>query len=172
MLTLAFLSAEPSFAFAAFVVTWLAVVLLALIAGNLHIRLQRIEQASQLARGAAAYAHLIGRNVGVAAGRQPELLLILSSQCATCQHILDEMGTGNWTRRTALAWKNGRGRLPDTLPSTVEEIDDGARLSEELGIAVTPFALELDPQGFVIAARPVGSVDALKMEPAALMAGR
>jgi hypothetical protein len=164
MLSVAFLSAEPSFTLAAFAVTWLAVVLLALIAGNLHVRLQRVEQAGAQARVTAAYGQLIGRNVGIAADGQPRLLLIMSSQCPTCQLILDEMAREGWTRRTALAWKNGRGRLPEAMPPTIEEIDDGARLIAELGIGVTPFALELDSNGFIISAHPVGSVEALKME--------
>jgi hypothetical protein len=43
----------------------------------------------------------------------------------------------------------------------VRVLPDGPRLSAELGISVTPFALELDAHGHVTSAGPVTSLTAL-----------
>jgi hypothetical protein len=165
--------AKSSFMLAALVTTWAAFVLLALIAGNLHARLTRLEQAQRMARSASAYGHLIGRPFAVSGTNRPEIVLVLSSNCNSCERILDELWEARRTRsrpRAAIVWKDGVSKRE--LPDGVHEFPAGARLIAELGIGVTPFALELDAEGIIVKAGPVASLSALGLEERAVAAHR
>jgi hypothetical protein len=175
MTTLSLLSdlfdAKSSFVLAALVTTWGAFVLLALIAGNLHARLVRLEQAQQMARSVSAYGHLIGRAVAVPERDRPEIVFVLSSNCSSCDRILDELRETQGSRRVAIVWKDGTGRKRE-LPEGVNDLPGGARLVTDLGIGVTPFALELNHAGLIVKAGPVASLSALGLEESAAAAHR
>lgn len=168
--------AKASFVLAALLTTWVAFILLALIAGNLHARLVRLEQAQQLARSAVAYGHLLGRTIAVPQTDRPEIVLVLSSNCSSCERILDELWETHgqrqrWTRRTAIVWKDGTGGKRE-LPQGVSDLPGGARLVADLGIGVTPFGLELDKDGVILKAGPVASLSEIGLEERATAAHR
>ena len=168
--------ARSSFVLAALVTTWAAFVLLALIAGNLHARLIRLEQAQQMARSASAYGHMVGRQVAVPERDRPEIVLVLSNNCSSCERILDELWEDDgrrqrWNRRTAVVWKDGTGGKRE-LPEGVVSLPAGARLVADLGIGVTPFALELDHHGVIVKAGPVASLSAIGLKESAASAHR
>lgn len=160
----ALLSSRASFVLAALVVTWAAILCLAVIAGHLHARLQRLERAAAASttRAAAPYGELIGmrldelgdllgdalRHAGTAAGPVPRLVLFVSSTCRVCANLLDELKTPAWTR------------LPSAIVLT--DRDNGPALSAKLGIRVTPFALLAAADGTVVHAAPVNTLRSLE----------
>ncbi len=157
---------RASFDIAMWFATWAAIGLLALIAAGLHWRLRTLEQASRMARDVLPYSHLTGRRIRPAGqngqrGWDAELILVLSSHCPSCERILDELRNGHDWRRIAVAWKDGGAETTVTLPSGVTTIEDGARLCAQLGIGVTPFALEVDENGVIVKAIPIGTLETL-----------
>jgi hypothetical protein len=103
------LDARASLETTLFVVTWLAIVLLTLIAAYLHARLLRLER-SRTGATQAAYGHLVGRTVPAAsalAAGPLEMIFVLSARCRSCARILEELANPAWTRPTAIAWKDG-----------------------------------------------------------------
>jgi hypothetical protein len=162
----ALLGSRASFALAAFAVSWIAVVLLALVAANLHFRLVHLERSLPAAAEARTpYGHLLGRSLADVLGPQlpaaTRLAFFLSSQCTACDRVLGELRTTGETGPVALLW---RDETPSPLPrlaSGVVVLDDGPRLGRALGIGVSPFALAADAGGRIVRAAPVGSVKAL-----------
>jgi hypothetical protein len=158
------LRSRSSFVLAALAVSWIAVVLLALIAANLHFRLVHLERSLPAGESRAPFGHLLGRSlVEVLGPRVPpatRLAFVLASDCSSCERILAELGKAGGGARVALLWRDATPSLPP-LPPGVTVLDDGPRVSRELGVGVAPFALSADPSGRIARATPVGSVDAL-----------
>ena len=153
------LSAQASFELAALLVTWVAVAALVIVAGNLHARLRRLEQAGVSARP-APYGHLLGRRIAdLLAGEPvaPRVLLFLSPDCPSCARLLDELAAPSRSGPAAIAWTGDEP--PPRPPAPV--VAHGARLAAELGIRVTPFALVAGEDGRVVSAGPVSSLRAL-----------
>lgn len=162
----ALLDSRSSFALAAFAVSWIAVVLLALVAANLHFRLVHLERSATAAAGERTpYGHLLGRSLADVLGPQlpaaARLAFFLSSGCPACDRILDELRTAGDGGPIALLW---RDETPSPLPQLATGLvvlDDGPRLGRALGIGVSPFALTADSGGRIVRAVPVGSIKAL-----------
>lgn len=155
-------------AFAALVVTWVAVVLLVLVVAHLHARLRRLEQADRAPHAggpdaaglrAPPYAGLIGRSLTdlVGASPVPRVLLVLSADCSSCRRLLADLAEPSWSIPTVLAWSDGTpgGDLP--LPA----LPDGPRVAAALGIRVTPFGVVSDDDGHVVWAGPVTGLNTL-----------
>lgn len=162
----ALLGSRSSFALAAFAVSWIAVVLLALVAANLHFRLVHLER-SLAAPGEARtpYGHLLGRSLADVLGPQvpagARLAFFLSSDCPACDRILGELRAAGERGPVALLWRDETPSPLPRLPAGVVVLDDGPRLGRALGIGVSPFALAADAGGRIVRAVPVGSVKAL-----------
>lgn len=157
------LTSRSGFELAAFFVTWAAVALLVLLMSSMHVRLRRVEQRTGGPTTDAPYSHLLGRRVDdlVGAARAddpPRVLLFVSSGCATCQRLIDEVGSPAWTVPSVLLWTD---RAAPAERNGVAVLDDGPRISAELGIRVTPFALVADEAGRIVRAGPVSSLRAL-----------
>ena len=157
---------RSTFAIAVLSASWAAIILLALIAANLHARVANLERAARVADSPRnAYSHLLGRGLGAFAPPSTEVVLILSRDCPACEGVVRQLQGGEWRRRSIVAWKGGENPEVD-LPGFVEQSALGSRLSEELGINVSPFALELDHEGRVIGAGPVNSLNDIEAEAA------
>lgn len=158
---ISWLEARPSMELAVMFVTWAAIFLLSLTVASLHYRLVRLEHANRVARLGAPYGHLVGKQVWLPANAlAPPVVLLVSAGCPSCETILQEIRTAPPAWKLAVAWKDGQP--PGVaLPERVAIIPDGARLTAELGIGVTPFALRLDSDGVVRDAMPVGSLRSL-----------
>lgn len=162
----ALLDSRASFALAAFAVSWIAVVLLALVAANLHFRLVHLERSlPATAADRTPYGHLLGRSLADVLGPQlpaaARLAFFLSSQCPACDRILDELCSAGDMGPIALLW---RDETPSPLPQLATGLvvlDDGPRLGRALGIGVSPFALAADAGGRIVRAVPVSSIKAL-----------
>lgn len=159
------LSFRASFELAALAVTWLLLVLLVLVVGSLHVRLRRLETRTGPSPIAAPYSFLLGKRVEdvigvVAGGPQPRVLLFLSSTCGSCHRLLEELASPSWTVPTALLWTDGTAPAARHAQSATV-VSDGPRISAELGIRVTPFALVTDKDGLVIKAGPLSSLRSL-----------
>jgi hypothetical protein len=160
-MTASVLSLESSFALAALLVSWVAIALLVLVVGSLHARLRRLERLDAAARP-APYASLLGRDLGALVGmaEPPRALLFVSSSCSSCARLLDEIASPSSSLSTAIAWTDGEP--PADAPAGATVLHDGARLSAELGVRVTPFALVADASGRVVRAGPVASLRSLE----------
>lgn len=162
------LATRATFVLAALAVSWLAVLLLALVAANLHVRLARLERAAPAAAGADGrrkpFAHLLGRRLGEALGDAApgvRLAVVLSSNCASCDRLLARLRETVGDTPLALLWRDATPSPLPPLPAGATVVDDGAAVCRDLGVRLTPFALAIDADGRVVRAAPVGNVDAL-----------
>jgi hypothetical protein len=161
-----FLSSQSSFALAALAVSWIAFVLLALVAANLHFRLAQLEQAQPSAEQARTpFGHLVGRSLvdilgPVHVGRA-RLVLVLSSSCTSCDRVLEWLRQSAPAAPIALLWRDGTPSPPPSIPAGAVIVDGRPGLSSVLGVQVTPFALAADDTGRISRAVPVGNLDVL-----------
>jgi hypothetical protein len=163
MLT-AVLDFRSSFIIAALFVTWVAVLLLALVVGNLHVRLQRLEQLSATPQEAMPYGHLLGSRLHDLLDSPvpaPGMIVFLSANCTSCKRVLDELGSLSRTVPFAIAWTD---QMPTSLPALPPDtviLDEGAKVSTTLGIRVTPFVVVAGEDGRVVKAAPINSLSSL-----------
>lgn len=161
------LASRASFVLAALAVSWLAVVLLALVVANLHFRLVHLERAARPApeESRIPFGHLLGRDLAEALGPRvapgTRLAFVLSSDCASCERILGELRASAVPTPLALLWRDHTPSPLPPLPPGAAIVDEGPEVSRALGVRVTPFALAADAAGRIVRAAPVGSVEAL-----------
>lgn len=158
------LDVRSTFMLAALFVTWVAVVLLLLVVGNLRVRLQRLEQSSFAPKETLPFGQLLGKRLNEVLGElptTPRVLIFLSANCASCKRVLGELKSQSWTASLALAWINQQPQpVPDLPPGTIV-LDEGPQLSAALGVRVTPFAIVTNEDGQIIKASPINSVRSL-----------
>jgi hypothetical protein len=151
-----------SFQTSALIVTWAALLLLALVVSGL------VRQVHALSSGGARRADRLGLRPGSPAPnvdqlgiRPPAVLLFLSEDCHTCTNVLDEAGRldGNGLELHALYV----GSVPpgsDVQPIAVHGWQ--AELFERYDAIVMPFAVVVGHDGRVVGSEPLGSPQALR----------
>lgn len=157
------LDSRSSFILAAMFVSWVAVALLALIAGNLHRRLQRVE-ASLAVNATTPYAELLGKVLRESLDQHvpvPCVLVFLSANCKACRSVLGDLPSLSLSTPLAIAWTDHAPSPPPTLPLGTIVLDDGPKVSAALGIRATPFALVAGENGTVVKASPVNSLSSI-----------
>ncbi len=157
------LDSRSSFILAAMFVSWVSVALLALVAGNLHRRLQRIESSLSVS-AAAPYSGLLGKALRESLGESvpaPCVLVFLSANCQACKRVLSELQSLSLSTPLALAWTDHAPSPLPTLPLGIIVLDDGPTVSAALGIRATPFALVAGENGRVVKASPVNSLNSI-----------
>jgi hypothetical protein len=159
------LNARAGFELAAFFVTWVVVALLVVLVAGLHVRLRRLEQTTGQPAQSAPYGHLLGKHVedligAVDTERRPRVLLFVSSGCLSCERLVEEVTSPAWTVPSALLWTD-RTEPVVAHPARGIAVDSGPRISAELGIRVTPFALVADEVGHIVRAGPISSLHSL-----------
>jgi hypothetical protein len=153
-----------TFQTSALILTWVALLLLALVVSGL------VRQLHQLTGGALRNPNLVGLPAGAAApdldrvlpGRTgPALLLFLSTDCRTCTAIVAELPAH--LHRLATAGVGIRALYAGTAPAAVPvpAVADAAGLFERYDAVATPFAVLVDAAGRVERSQPLGSVAAL-----------
>lgn len=158
------LDSRSTFVFAALFVTWVGVLLLMLVIANLHSRLQRLERGTSASKEPTPYSHLLGKRLQDLLGESPSIprvLVFLSSNCASCTHVLNELRALPPKAPLALAWIDHLPSPSPVLPSHATILDMGPEISTELGIRVTPFAIVAGEDGRVLKASPINSLNAL-----------
>ena len=158
------LDSRSSFFLAAMFVSWIAVALLALLAGNLHRRLQRIESSLSVTTAAAPYSGLLGKVLRESLGEAlpaPCVLVFLSANCQACKRVLTDLPSLSLSTPLALAWTDHAPSPLPTLPLGTIVLDDGPKVSVALGIRATPFALVAGENGRVVKASPVNSLSSI-----------
>lgn len=158
------LDMRSNFAIAALFVTWVAVALLMLIVGNLYARLQRLERALPVPKEATPYGHLIGRGLSDLLGAtvpSPCVFVLLSANCNSCMRVLSELPSLLLSAPLAITWIDEAPSPPPALPPGTIVLDEGPKISLDLGIQVTPFVLVTDDTGEVVQAAPLNSLSSL-----------
>ncbi|GAA4919624.1 hypothetical protein LX16_4327 [Stackebrandtia albiflava] len=149
------------FVTSALILSWLAILLLALVMSGL------VRQVHRLSRGMTGSPRGIGLPAGADAPDAAALLggagvlLFLSRECRSCTEALDE--AARWVRETEDAPPVHAvygGTAPDDgpLPASGERRD----LFEDYDAVATPFAVVVDATGRVARAEPVGSRKAVR----------
>jgi hypothetical protein len=150
-----------SFQTSALIVTWVALLLLALVVSGL------VRQVHALSSGDARRAERLGLrpgspapNVDLLEIRPPAVLLFLSEDCHTCAGVLDEAGRvgGDGPELHAL-YAGGVPPDSDVRPIAVHGWQ--AELFERYDAIVTPFAVVVGRDGRVVRSEPLGSPQAL-----------
>ncbi|MQY08141.1 hypothetical protein [Actinomadura macrotermitis] len=144
-----------SFQTSALLLSWVAILLLALVVAGL------VRQVHALAQGAPRQAEL-GPPPGSAAPAfdrlGPGLLLFLDRDCGVCGEVLDAAGDLGRPLRAIFS-----GPAPTGLPPGVTVLaGEGEGLFTEYKVPATPFAVVVDEGGRIRASEPVGSTDALR----------
>lgn len=163
MMSTDLLDYRSSFVLAAMFVSWVAVAVLALVAGNLHRRLQHVE-GSLAINAAAPYAGLLGKALRESLGEAvpaPCVLLFLSTNCAVCQRVVGDLPSLSLSTPLAVAWTDRAPSPLPALPLGTIVVADGPKVSAALGIRATPFALVAGENGTVLKASPVNSLPSI-----------
>ncbi len=160
------LNTKMSFEIAALFVTWLTIALLTFAVGNLLVRLRRLEETIPAPQANKPYSHLLGKQLRELFGEsvvtlQPRALFFLSSTCKSCTSLLSAIQAQTWEVPVVLAWTDGAPADGMPLPPNVTVLREGASISAELGIRVTPFAVIANAEGQIIQAGPINSLRAL-----------
>jgi hypothetical protein len=158
------LDLRSSFMLAALFVTWVAVVLLMLVVGNLRARLYRLEQAGFAAREGTPYGQLLGKQLGELVGElpsAPRVLFFLSANCASCKRVLGELAARSWASPPGVVWTDHAPAPSPALPPEAIVLDEGPRISKALGIRVTPFVIITSEDGRISKASPINSLSSL-----------
>ncbi|MGH3756988.1 hypothetical protein [Actinophytocola sp.] len=144
-----------SFQTSALIVTWVALLLLALVVSGL------VRQVHTLSSGAAGRRDPVGPRPGTAAphldrldARPPAVLLFLRPSCHTCTDVLDESVSVAGTGLSVHAIYEGPA--PD-VPSGVAAHGHQGRLFATYDAVAVPFAVLVGGDGRVAGAGPVGS---------------
>ena len=157
------LDSKSTFMLAAMFVSWVAVALLALVAGNLHRRLQRVE-GSLSVNLAAPYSGLLGKALRESLGETipaPCVLVFLSANCQACRRVLGDLPGLSLSTPLAIAWTDQAPSPLPALPRGTIVLDDGPKVSAALGIRATPFALVAGENGTVVKASPINSLTSI-----------
>jgi hypothetical protein len=153
-----------NFQTSALILTWVALLLLALVVSGL------VRQLHQLTSGALRAPGLVGLAPGAAAPdldrvlaghTGPALLLFLSVDCRTCAAILADLPA--YLHRLATAGVGIRALYAGPAPAAVpvEVLADAAGLFDRYDAVATPFAVLVDATGRVERSQPLGSTSAL-----------
>jgi hypothetical protein len=157
---------KASFELAALCISWIAVVLLALAIANLHARLRQLELAVPVPGRGRPYGHLLGKPIHdllhhLVPKPPPQVLIFLSTNCRACNRVLSELASPSWTVPSAIVWTDHTPHPPPPLPSNTVIIEQGAKLSADLGIRVTPFVLVASADGRIVKASPMNTLSAV-----------
>lgn len=144
-----------SFTTSALLLSWVAILLLALVVAGL------VRQVHALGRGGPAGRAELGPRPGTRAPAfdrlGPGLLLFLDRDCGVCSDVL--AAAGALGRPTHAIFS---GPAPGGLPPELAVLaGEGDGLFAEYGVPATPFAVVVGEDGRVRAAEPVGSPEAL-----------
>ncbi|MEU6078468.1 hypothetical protein [Micromonospora sp. NPDC047074] len=156
-----------SFQTSALILSWVAILLLALTVSGLVRQVhalssgavQRRPPSAGLQRGAAApgFAQLAPATPTV-----PLVLLFLDPDCGTCGEVLAEANShvGRPDLEFRVLYRGAPSAEAAALPITV--LGEQAELFERYDALATPFATIVDPAGQVLGAGPLGSRAALR----------
>lgn len=150
-----------SFQTSALIVTWAALLLLALVVSGL------VRQVHQLSSGQVRRTDRLGPRPGSQAPglahlgvRAPAVLLFLSEDCHTCAGVLEEAAQLGYTGQVAGLYG---GAVPAAAGASGVPVHGGqAELFERYDAVVTPFAVVVGRDGRIERSEPIGSPAALR----------
>ena len=166
-----------SFTMSAFLITWLAIALLAFAMSGL------VRQVHALASSRQAVPFRTGPPIGavlpdlngafpVSHPTKPTVLLFSEATCSTCAELLPELarlaGEHRETIQVGVVFR-GKGTAVDG--PIVAAFEDRSELFDRLGISAVPYAIVTSPRGVVLDAQLTGSVTLLRQLVNAAVAG-
>jgi hypothetical protein len=156
-----------SFEISAFLITWLAIALLAFAMSGLLRQVHALasSQAAPPRTGPAVGAVLPELNGALRASHptNPTVLLFSEAACSTCAELLPEFahlamqhsGVANF----GVVFR-GRGTPVDG--ATVATLENRSEVFDRLGISAVPYATVISPEGIVLDSQLTGSVALLR----------
>lgn len=154
-----------TFLASALILSWVAIILLALVVARLVQQVHRLESGTGPRRpdrvgirpgsSAPALAQL-----GIPAG-EPAVLLFLSASCSTCSEVLVEASEQAGRPGVPALHALFEGTSP-TASNGVSVHEGKAELFERYDAVATPFAVVLDRSANVVRSEPIGSRDAFR----------
>jgi len=151
-----------TFQTSALILSWIAILLLALVVSGL------VRQVHALSNGPLRRAEPVGPPPGSAAPDfhrlapprpEPLLLLFLDADCHTCVEVMEE--TYRLAPNPGLTVRAlFRGEAPDTCPLPAHGGE--AALFDRYDAIATPYAVVVEPGGTVVRSQPLGSRAALR----------
>lgn len=143
----------------ALIVSWLAILVLALVVSGL------IRQVHQLSKSMSVSPTRVGLQPGAAApgardliGAGGGVLLFVSPGCRSCVEALDEAATWHADTGGEILAVSATAVLDTTVPAVPDRPD----LFERYDAIATPFAVVIDADGTVVRSEPVGSRAAVR----------
>lgn len=154
-----------TFEMSALLLTWVAMVLLALALGGV---VRQVRILSGQAR--AAILRPDGPRVGSVLGSIPvgesdarrQVFVFLRANCPSCDALIPELVRSAAIRARLRLTAVFAAARPETELGSVDVMDHQSALFETLGISVTPYLVAISPERTVVEARPVGSVALLE----------
>lgn len=143
-----------SFMTAALLLTWLALLVLALACAGLLRMVQDLQRRADSPTGSASVPSVIGLALpaqGLAAVLRPEgggLVLFVAPSCSACADVLDEIAAMQTKGVTASLVIASLGPCP-TAGLRARCVPDAHGLADLLQVPATPFALAVDADGMV-----------------------
>ncbi|MGH9150267.1 MAG: hypothetical protein ACRD0F_07995, partial [Acidimicrobiales bacterium] len=106
------LDSRAGFTLTALVVTWVAIVVLALMVVGLQVQLRGAAATQPLASPARPYGRLVGSALSELSGDTdfgpgPRLVVFLSRGCRACARLLDQLQSPAWSVPATVAWTDG-----------------------------------------------------------------
>jgi hypothetical protein len=148
-----------SFQTSGLILSWIAILLLALVVSGLVRQVHALSGSGTLSQGSlgprpGSRAPALDR---LAPDRAtPMVLLFLSRDCRTCAEVLEEAGSAGRDGVMLRALYGGEAPA-GAVDSGVSVHADQAELFERYDAIVTPFAVVVDRAGRVVRSEPIGS---------------
>ncbi|GAA2585917.1 hypothetical protein SMC26_45805 [Actinomadura fulvescens] len=146
-----------SFQDSALLLSWVAIVLLALVVAGLVRQVHALGQARPVPGGRSPLGLAAGTRASGFDRLGPGLMLFLDTGCGVCAKVLDAAGALDRPVHAVFA---GAAPAP-AAPGITVLTDERDGLFLDHAVPATPFAVLVDAGGRVRAAEPVGSAEAL-----------
>jgi hypothetical protein len=156
-----------SFEMSAFIITWVAILLLAFALSGLVRQVHAINSVRTVSlRTGPPIGALVPELDGALKARHPAMptvLLFSEAGCSICDELLPEVARlarlHDGSIRFGVVFR-GRGMTTDS--AIVESFEDQAEAFERFGISAVPYGVVISPDGVIVDSQPTGSVALLQ----------
>lgn len=149
------------FVTSALILSWIAILLLALVVSGLIRQVHQLSRDKRPAARVGVSTGTVASDAGELLGGSRGVLLFLSPHCSVCSDVLEEAGqwitAGDNPPNIQAVYAADAAEHP--VVTTVANRDD---LFKRYDVVVTPFAVVVDDAAVVTRSEPIGSTTALR----------